>query len=378
MRTITLENRIFLLCIRIILFITITSVNNLHAQCISTSAHSGTNLVNDGSSGNLSFLFPTNAIASDNSRASATAIATVLSGSTNYLKVTGFDFAIPNLSNICGVRVDVESRAFGLGIGAWIKDNEIRLVKGGTITGDNMVTSYADWSSTEGYKSYGGSSTTWNVSLTPADVNASNFGVVFSASFQGLALVLPSAQIDHIRMTIYYDPSLPTHLLSFTATARRNQTTLTWKTADEEDGEIIKVQRLDPGENNWKDIQRYDMHSGQNETYSFTERLAQAGDYSYRLEITNVNGLKTYSETRQVKIASASSITAYPNPTNDFLTIDGNITSPNVIISNPLFQTSKLRLVRGADGLYKLDVRGFSKGIYYVLLGAEKFSFVKL
>ena len=43
-----------------------------------------------------------------------------------------------------------------------------------------MVTSYADWSSTEGYKSYGGSSTTWNVSLTPADVNASNFGVAFT------------------------------------------------------------------------------------------------------------------------------------------------------------------------------------------------------
>jgi hypothetical protein len=81
------------------------------------------------------------------------------------------------------------------------KDYSVKLVKGGSITGNEKADNTNYWPTAFTYKSYGGNGDLWGATLTPADINSSNFGVVFSG-YQTL-----SAQwvdVDHIRITVYY------------------------------------------------------------------------------------------------------------------------------------------------------------------------------
>lgn len=61
-----------------------------------------------------------------------------------------------------------------------LSTSSIRLVKGGVISGSDLSDGAAWPTPAEGYLSYGGSSNLWGLSLSPADVNSSNFGVVLS------------------------------------------------------------------------------------------------------------------------------------------------------------------------------------------------------
>ena len=65
--------------------------------------------------------------------------------------------------------------------GSEVYDNTVSLVKGGTVSGDNKFNT-TGWTGTLGYTSYGGSSDLWSLSLTAADINASNFGAVVQSS----------------------------------------------------------------------------------------------------------------------------------------------------------------------------------------------------
>lgn len=78
-------------------------------------------------------------------------------------------------------------------------DTTLKLVKGGSVAGSNKATA-DQWPTTFAYANYGGSLDLWGTTLTPADVNASNFGVVLSATLTTGA----ELRVDTIRMTVYY------------------------------------------------------------------------------------------------------------------------------------------------------------------------------
>lgn len=60
-------------------------------------------------------------------------------------------------------------------------ERDIQLVKGGTISGNNKASDNdsGQIGSDRGFVSYGSSSDLWGLTLTPTDINASNFGAVF-------------------------------------------------------------------------------------------------------------------------------------------------------------------------------------------------------
>jgi len=64
---------------------------------------------------------------------------------------------------------------------AILTDYDVKLVKGGTVQGNNKATG-TELTTTDTIISYGGSSDLWGVSLTPTDINSSNFGLVFAAT----------------------------------------------------------------------------------------------------------------------------------------------------------------------------------------------------
>lgn len=161
-----------------------------------------------------SWTIPDNAKASDNLYANST--LAVFNDSTDYLKASNFGFAIPTTATINGVVVEVERYSPGS-----IRDASIRLVKNGFIAGDDKINRATglDWpapTDTNTYVSYGGSTDLWGLSLTPADINATNFGVVYRAWRTGTGIpdspfgVPPyNASIDHICMKVYYTAPAP-------------------------------------------------------------------------------------------------------------------------------------------------------------------------
>lgn len=153
-------------------------------------------LANDPLLGIVAMSNPANAQNSDDSYVTA---ILALGQVSQYLKATNFNFTIPLDATITGITVEVERSATSLSA---LSDSSVRLVKGGTISGDNKAAA-GTWPTTDAYATYGSGVDLWGLTLMPQDVNASDFGVVINAS----AALAATLQIDHVRVSVTYDGS---------------------------------------------------------------------------------------------------------------------------------------------------------------------------
>ncbi|MBI3927281.1 MAG: tail fiber domain-containing protein [Armatimonadetes bacterium] len=134
---------------------------------------------NDAAYGSIAWSNPENILASDNSRASMTASGTTAS---NYLKASNFGLSIPDGATILSLTVGIEVLRNG-GTTGHIVDDTVKLAIGGSVVGNNLAVG-SNWPTSDTLRLYGGALSTWGVSPTPAELNASDFGVVLSARGQ--------------------------------------------------------------------------------------------------------------------------------------------------------------------------------------------------
>ncbi|MEW6211349.1 MAG: hypothetical protein AB1631_23490 [Acidobacteriota bacterium] len=157
--------------------------------------------------GSIAWSNPGNIVSSNNVRASAAIGDT---NTSHYLKATNFGFSIPAGATVNGIQVEYECHDTASSGGSAVEDNSIRLVKGGTISGNDKAdgTSWPHQSFSEAYLSKGGSSDLWGLSWMADDINSSNFGVVISAKPRpGFEISDAVALVDHVRITITYTPA---------------------------------------------------------------------------------------------------------------------------------------------------------------------------
>lgn len=123
------------------------------------------------------------------------------------LEMTGYNFSIPSNATITGVVYTIKRQALN---GAFNKfeDRTISLIKGGVISGNNKAVASA-WSSSTTTVQYGSSSDLWGLSLTPTDVNASNFGADFNG--QQTSITSDNGNVYYVKLTIYYTLPSPTY-----------------------------------------------------------------------------------------------------------------------------------------------------------------------
>jgi len=124
---------------------------------------------------------------------------------SNYLKLTNFGFNVPSDATIKGVQVKIRRYAdTAPSSNYYVKDKYIFLVKNGAIVPASNKSKGDIWGTwgTETYYSYGSSSDLWKTTLTPSDVNASNFGVAISVE-----ILNNIAYIDHVEVSIFYTSS---------------------------------------------------------------------------------------------------------------------------------------------------------------------------
>ena len=169
---------------------------------------------------------------------------------------------------------------------------------------------------------------------------------------------------------------LPITLISFTASVENGEVILNWSTSAEINNNFFTVQR---SENTgvWESIQQV-VAAGNSSTdsyYSSSDQTPYSGESYYRLMQTDLDGKQTYSSVRSVNLGSTTStITVFPNPATDHVTIAFSVTDKyevsliNVngqIISSPVLFTGNNFL---------LNVSNLKTGVYLIRISHETIS----
>ncbi|MCX6796118.1 MAG: putative metal-binding motif-containing protein, partial [Candidatus Falkowbacteria bacterium] len=125
---------------------------------------------------------------------------------THYLKGTNYGFSIPSGATIDGIEVAINRQSSGQS-SPFLRDNVVKLVKAGTVTGDNKAVTGTNWPTFSlETATYGDSSDKWGTTWTSTDINNVNFGVVLSAKNSNTGHNR-TATVDYIQITVYYTPA---------------------------------------------------------------------------------------------------------------------------------------------------------------------------
>ncbi len=116
---------------------------------------------------------------------------------TDTLLVDDFALDVPDGATVHGITVEVRRAG-----DASIVDDSVRLLKGGKLVGAEHGKPDA-WGDEPAWVTYGAEDDTWSEVWTPAELNAADFGVAFSAQYTGDA-GNTRAYVDQVRVTISY------------------------------------------------------------------------------------------------------------------------------------------------------------------------------
>lgn len=345
-------------------------------QCSNSGTKNGSSFTNDNSIGSYAFSSPSNAGLSDGLLSSASATLTLLSANTQYLKATGFGFTIPNSASICGIEVEVEKSATGINLFASVTDNAVRLLKAGIPTGSNYAKP-AKWSSSQNYFTYGGVTDLWGTTWTKADINAADFGVAFSAEINGLLSLLPSARIDNIRMTVYFNLVLPVGINNFTAEpGTGHNTDLKWIFDSDGSNRLLNVQRKS-GNDEWKTITQFQAGGvTKQSSFHYTDTGCSDQQAWYRIEALSSEGTPTYSPIVNVKWGPGK-FSIYPNPASNELFIDHPLNNSAIFCSGTDGRQWKLPIMVKGTEKSKLDIRQLPPGTYVLNVDGNRGIFIK-
>lgn len=169
---------------------------------LSQGPKSPSTLADDASFGTIVWTNPSNASSSDNVYAEATTGSDGVN--SHYLKATNFGFSLPTNAIIRGILVEVERQSNSVGI-QFARDSRVRIVKSGTIGSTDKADTVTLWPLADAYVSYGSIADLWGELWTVSDINNSTTGFVIAAQDPAGAGSGLLADIDHIRMTVYYD-----------------------------------------------------------------------------------------------------------------------------------------------------------------------------
>lgn len=117
------------------------------------------------------------------------------------LQGSNYGFSIPTGSTINGIQVFITKKSSSNSGGDSINDSDLNLIKNGVIVGSERA-SNSDWPTTLATTTYGSTSDLWGSTWTPADINASNFGVALSARNESNSTRV--ASVDSMMITVTY------------------------------------------------------------------------------------------------------------------------------------------------------------------------------
>jgi hypothetical protein len=343
--------------------------SSVWCQCVPTGATPPSTLANNAAVGSVTWSNLSNAISSNNSYASCGILLGILgTAQTNYIQALNCGLAIPSTATVCGIEVQVERSAAGLLIGSSVKDQNLFLVKAGAQVGSNHASS-SNWAGSDAIAVYGNNADLWGTTWTPAQINASNFGVQLSAQMNaGLASLFLTANVDAIAITVYYTTgTLPVELISFSGQQESQTIRLEWRTASEKNNAYFDVEKMDE-HYGWNIIETLagKGNSSSMTSYTLYDQNPETLNY-YRIRQVDVNKQSSLSETISVeyKTGSGNKPKVYPIPANSILHIDSQspIQSLEIISSKGFEMQAELQQQEtGAQ----INIASLAPGIYFL------------
>lgn len=344
-----------------------SSTTTTQAQCSTAGPNNPSAAASVSFAGsNFSFSNPNYCFLSDNNRATASALLSLVSGTTDYLQATGFGFSIPAGATICGIQVDVQRSASGLILTAAVSDHAVSIIKGGALAGTPKAG--GNWPSSDATATYGSNSDKWGTTWLVSDVNASNFGVAVSADITGLIGVAPSAQINQIQMTVYYQPPavLPLQLTNFNVTGTAAHTAmLSWQTPGANEPAGFTVERSANGAN-WEALPGSPVKDILTFAYSYIDANPLPQQSYYRLKCTTASGTVTYSESRLFTSAQNNVIKCYPNPAVSRVYLAGIQAGSHIGVTNMYGQAVPAFITITGNNQAQIDVTALQPGVYLI------------
>jgi hypothetical protein len=146
---------------------------------------------------------PGNAFSSNNARATASVDGTT----TDPLQCLNYGFTIPPTAIVAGIEVSVERRSSSVANGG-SRDASLFLVKAGVQAGNNGATATI-YTTADLVEVHGGPANLWGTTWTAAQINAANFGAVFTATKPNAAGGAHTVSVDHISITVHYTSNPP-------------------------------------------------------------------------------------------------------------------------------------------------------------------------
>lgn len=243
-------------------------------------------------------------------------------------------------------------------------DQSVRLLKAGVITGNNYAQTTSAWTTTDTYTTYGGAADLWGTTWTEAEVNANNFGAVFSASVQN-----GTARVDHIRISIYSFSTLPIELVDFFGESIQGKNHLYWRTASEKNNRGFELERSRDGImfQVIASIQGKEFTQVLNH-YSYVDEKPEPGINYYRLKQIDFDGSYTYHKLISItSLKNLEEAVVFPNPSCDgkyFFSAPFPASGEVAIYSNDL---KFIKTIKTDSGDNTISLETLSEGIYYLL-----------
>ncbi len=186
-----------------------------------------------------------------------------------------------------------------------------------------------------------------------------------SGSITTLTTVVPNTYTAYTFASLAQ--SLPVTLTSFNALVEGSSTKLTWVTTAETNSDRFEVEHSLNGKvwNNIGTVKSQGESTGL-KNYDFTHHTPQTGENLYRLKMIDLDKSFAYSRIQSIQMRERQkSLSVFPNPTTDFLSIEEYQHVKEVVIRDvsgrAVFQTKSVATGNGA-----IDVKGLPQGLYVV------------
>lgn len=118
------------------------------------------------------------------------------------LAVTGFGFAIPSDSTIAGIEVKVEGN--GEHATPLYNTIQVALTKDGSVISGSYSSDQILAQDVDTTLTFGSTTSMFSTTLTPAEVNASTFGIFLRRSNNGTGFTNDELRIDHVQVRVTY------------------------------------------------------------------------------------------------------------------------------------------------------------------------------
>lgn len=194
------------------------------------------------------------------------------------------------------------------------------------------------------------------------------------------AYVTLSAATTAANLQVILEETLPVQLGNFTVKESNQKVLLNWVTFSELNNKGFAVERSNDGIN-FKQIGFVNANGSNNSPtqYLYTDESPLLGTNYYRLKQIDLNGTIAYSEIQSVVFNNKVTVTFYPNPVKNTLTVDGNgkqLSGTIVLydVNGRIVAQSKLEAVQ----VFTIDVSKLPAGNYHYRLNTINGTFTKM